>query len=288
MDIITQINIPRWYGLSWNAENATIVISVHRMLESLLKRSLTPDTPIISTMKEEFGFATFHRDFGFDGALMPAGDDKWIRFSAMLPVIFHLLGESCVVCGGSGKDEFSPDRDCLHCEGTKKEHIFDWLPAYALSASLNVLFCLLEYPEIQTISNLPQLMTVQLATGHGMGASALSGMYSVPLVQWLARKQPPYAIPAMELAMQQAYQWMFGRKGVLRYGDFRASVDSEGGWLNVSCPGDACGLNPDHSGFSGVKGRGYRFLPHNVDNPVQQLTLLAGLAALHDLMYQEP
>lgn len=285
MDLITQANMPRWYGLSWDPENVAIVLSIHRDMAHLLT-PLTPDAPIIRTMKEEFGFATFHRDFGFDGALMPAGDDEWIRFTASLPVIFRLLNLPCRACGGSGRDKFLSDRACLSCEGTAKEHVFDWLPAYALSASLNVLFCLLEYPEIQTMSDLPQLMTIQLATGHGMGASALSGLFGIPLVQWLVDKGFPYAISEMVLAMRRAYQWMLGRNTLPRgdLGAFRASVDHAGGWLNVSCQGDACGLNPDHGGFSGIKGRGYRFLPHNVDNPVQQLTLLAGLAALHDIV----
>ena len=288
MNIITDVNIPRWYGLSWDAQSAAIVLSVHHDMVPLVEKCLTPDAPIVREMKEQFGFTSFDKDFGFDGTLMPMadGDGAWIKFSATLPVVFQLLDVPCSACNGSGEDSFFLDQKCGWCYGTRKDHLFDWLPAYALSASMNVLFYLLEYPEIQTTSDLFQLMTIRLATDHGMGMSALSGLYGIPVVRWLGSRQAPYAVPEMVLAMRQAYQRMLGRTE-LRHGDFRASVDSEGGWLNMSCPGDACGLNPDHGNFSVGKGRGYRFLPHNIDNPVQQLTLLTGLAALYNLVDQK-
>lgn len=67
--------------------------------------------------------------------------------------------------------------------------------------------------------------------------------------------------------------------------DFRASVHNEDGWLNITCPGNGCGLNPGSLGID--PGRGYEFSSHNVDSPHQQLTLLAGLAALHERVDQE-
>ena len=89
-------------------------------------------------------------------------------------------------------------------------------------------------------------------------------------------------------AMIKTWQKMFPTKKVDKYDrySFRASVDYENGWLNVSCPGDACGLNPANS-CGGEDGRGYEFSCHNVDSPMQQLTLIAGLAALCDKAKKE-
>ena len=47
----------------------------------------------------------------------------------------------------------------------------------------------------------------------------------------------------------------------------------------------ACGLNPSHDHMD--IGQGYEFSCHNTDTPAQQLTLLAGLAALHDLVRKD-
>jgi hypothetical protein len=62
---------------------------------------------------------------------------------------------------------------------------------------------------------------------------------------------------------------------------FQAYTQGNEGWLNVSCPGDACGLHPSNGYIDGE--RGYEFSCHNVDQPIQQFMLLAALAALHDL-----
>ena len=71
--------------------------------------------------------------------------------------------------------------------------------------------------------------------------------------------------------------------------DFRAGVFSEFGWLNTDCPGNACGLNPSLDAEYDMKKpcHGYKFSCHNVDTAAQQLTLLAGVAALHDKARQE-
>lgn len=86
-------------------------------------------------------------------------------------------------------------------------------------------------------------------------------------------------------AMKTAYKRMFGPDHIDEY-SFHAYVAYKGGWLNVGCPGNACGLNPTSQGVT-EKGKGYEFACHNVDTPAQQITLLAGLAALHDKARKE-
>ncbi len=62
---------------------------------------------------------------------------------------------------------------------------------------------------------------------------------------------------------------------------FQADLKNGGG-LCMSCPGDACGIHPS-DWYDVGKESGYRFSCHNTDNYMQQLTLLSGLACLHDL-----
>lgn len=57
-------------------------------------------------------------------------------------------------------------------------------------------------------------------------------------------------------------------------------------WVNFSCPGNACGLDPEDY-YEKSLDWGYQLVPHNVDSPLQQLTLLAGVAMLYQLARQE-
>lgn len=108
--------------------------------------------------------------------------------------------------------------------------------------------------------------------------------FSVALCDWF-RKLGTGPIPEMVEAMKIAYNHTQRIRGSSSVFYFRASIDYSNGWLNISCPGNACGLNPWHNAVHNTGG--YEFADHNVDTPFQQLTLLAGLAALHDRARKE-
>lgn len=211
-----------------------------------------------------------------------------MEFIIKIPRIKKWTNENCGNCNGSGKEIFiGSRRDCGDCEGVGQEVIFDWQSAFAISASFNVFTALARFPKMETSAPFLQLMTINTITDRGMHGGSLSGEYSLPLVKWLASLFGTGSLSEMVQAMKIAYNQMFGlRESEQSY--FRASVDFEGGWLNVGCPGDACGLNPAHNAEYDMKRKlGYRFSCHNVDGPMQQITLLAGLAALHDRARKE-
>jgi hypothetical protein len=125
-------------------------------------------------------------------------------------------------------------------------------------------------------------LTVQTTTIQGMHGGSLGGMFSIPLVRWLSRVRVNTQLEKVENAMKAAYNRMLGYRRYHR-NDFRVWLADNQGWLNISCPGDACGLHPaDH--YRSAHKEGYDFACHNVDSPMQQLTLIAGLAALCDLV----
>ena len=76
---------------------------------------------------------------------------------------------------------------------------------------------------------------------------------------------------------------MNGRRSKILEQDIMAAVLNRGLFLRV--PGDACEIGVDGSGVPwGDEGVG---MPsHNVDTPIQQLTLLTGIAAFHDMARQ--
>ncbi len=283
-------DIPRWYGLFWVNDGPHLGVALHKEFVATVP-VINETAPIVQSFKISFGFREFVGDlrgnFGFDNVLrFDREEGDFLRLLASLPVFERLTDELCEDCNGLGqRDEDDGGGDCFYCEGKGRKKNFDRQSAYALSASLNLLFAVAQFPDVETSCQLPQLITVDLATFRDMGGFAISGLYSKRLSQWLAQGAPK-EIPEMVDAMKVAHTRMFGALRKYDQYRFRAAVDYDTGWLNTSCPGDACGLNPADGHVD--RGEGYKFFSHNVDSPMQQLTILASLAALHDLVDKDP
>ncbi len=290
-------NIPCWYELSWNKEKLAVILRVHRdFIET--SPAITSGHLIVKALMEKFKFqnfcGNFEGNFGFDeGAFENLREVKngFFEYLVSIPKIKVETGKPCKECKGSGKDPFTrryglEDRQCLHCNGSGKEYFYNWKLAHAVSASLSIFFRISHYPEKETSketsASFPQLMIVDTIIDTGMHGGSLGGEFSIPLTQWLAslyqgRDTP---IPEMTQAIKTAYGHIFGDLKHCNDYYFRAYVGSENGGLVADCPGDACGIHP--SDWGRIKGMGYEFSCHNVDNAAQQITLLAGLATLHD------
>lgn len=284
MKILLHENLPRWYSLGWKDKPPRLLISIHKSFLESIRPYPEGENSIVESLKKKFGFTkfdwSFQKGFGFDDAVRLVKDREFKVFEAKLPKVFRLTDKVCENCEGTGRDEMRGQK-CLYCEGKKKEHEYIWTSAFAVSASLNLFLESAYYFEESLGTPKNQLLTIQLYTAHGMHGGELSGTYSPILVRWLKKHQG--RITEIEDAMRKAYIRML-RRDYLDSLSFRASTDGRG-WFLVSCPGDACGLHPtDHYMRDGY---GFQFSSHNVDNPAQQLTLLAGLATLHDKVDNE-
>lgn len=279
----------RWYSLSWVPDPVpTVLVQAHRRMISDVQHRFD-DRELTDVTKEGFKFTSFIGDvtgerFGFDGALSlhrGLGEESpWLTFAAELPKARVETDQRCRDCGGSGKDRLLRDGSaCYGCDGTKKEYRYEYLPAQAVSASLALLLMSMEFYDEELPTADPQLMIVRL--GIRREAAHIGGTYGPELVAWLRGRHAmgQRVIPEMVQAMQVAFSHIMGkRRGEDR---FRAAADGPNGWLNTTVPGDACGTNPHGSPRPG---EGYDFSDHNVDHPGQLLALLAGHAALHDLV----
>jgi len=164
--------------------------------------------------------------------------------------------------------------------------VADWNKAYSISASLNLLFQILSLEGAtreEASCDLPQLMLLNAATVRNAGGRgySLSGSYSKALAYWF-EKGGTRVIPEMISAMHEAHSALFG--SLRERWCFDAAVN-DSGWLRVSCEGSAYGLLPEHARVK--TGMGSSFYSYDVNSPTQQITLLAGLAALHDLADRE-
>lgn len=294
---IDRENMPCLYELLWDGKTPAIVIKMHRdFVESC---SVQSESQIIRYFIRGFGFSVFdcfrenlfgEQLFGFDGAFQKIGEENdFVIFEARIPRVKKQLNEACRECNGTKQDRNLEGEKCLYCEGTGRESVMDWKPAYAISASFTVFFELasLRYcKKSKTSCTFPQLIIVETITEKKQHGGSLYGTYSIPLTRFLSSFRPDSEMVEMTEAMVEAWKKMFGETDEYDKYSFWAKVAYKNGWLNVSCPGDACGLHPGDS--SGPEpGRGYKFSCHNVDSPMQQMSLLAGLAALCDKARKE-
>ena len=230
-------------------------------------------------------FSTFESDldglhFGFDRALEivqnPPGEYQ--ELIGRLPRVRIQSRRNCFSCEGKERRDGTK---CFSCDGTGKDYDLKFGRAEALAMSIGVLLNPFAYNEHDTGSQDQQLLTVYLSIVEG--GAPIGGMVGIPFHHW-AREYPRYTeFPDVIDTMKQAYGRMMGKARIRLSSSFgfRASVYSKYKHVMFDCPGDACGVYglPDHD--PGDRS-GYKLSCHNVDSATQQLTLLAGLAALHD------
>ncbi|MBU6431662.1 MAG: hypothetical protein KGJ58_01880 [Patescibacteria group bacterium] len=284
-------NIPCWYELSYNNmgldDNGILKLRIHE--EFIAKKgNIPPNDPIVTDFIETFKFKTFEGDFskqdlGFSKLLKNTRQFGFYELEAKLPLVVVEEEKDCPYCDGTGQDK-NLERKCLFCWGSGKPHVYQWQDVIAISASLSVLFRFIFWAE-NFMSSLvkKQLLTVQTVTrfdsqGHG---GSMSGVFSPVFASFLRTDlfRKPAEVRA-KATMINAWSKMNNPNKFFDDFDFR--VNLQGGRLIMDCPGDACGIHPEVWDEL-APDRGYKFSCHNVDNAIQQLTLLAGLAALHDM-----
>lgn len=275
--MITRQDVPCWYDLSWK-ENSGVIVRIHQDAAATCEMP-HKESPIMKHLRSEHKtdfMARLGEDFGVAGALKCLGHSgEFLEYQVPIVLCRKHAGK-CRMCSGTAEWNGS---DCLFCDRTGENYEYDYFEAIRVSTSLGALLNFLSFP-VPTTSSLPQL--VALSTSMSKDTFYVGGEFSVAMVKYL-RSRPDGPIPEMEAAMISVSQKMEGRTHDAHdlLTRFRTDLRS-GSRLNVTCPGDACGLNPHHN-YSSQDLRGYMFSDHNVDQPMQQMMLIASVAALHDL-----
>lgn len=272
-------NMPCWYELSWQKIKPAIILRIHKDFIKSIK-PIRQNAPIVIRLKKDFGFkkfiGNFDKSFGFYDAFIRSKETKeFIEFLIKIPKIKHEKG-ACKDCNGSGENDFG--EMCFSCGGEGIEYTNKWKLANAISASFTVFPSSSCFSEKETSSSLLQLLTISTITSREAAGCSIGGEFSISLCSWMDSlgRSGKSDIFEMVEAMKSAHKVMFGLKEYEK-DDFRAFVGQKDGWLSTTCPGSACGIDPDEKGFSS----------HNVDTPAQQIELIASLAALHDKARRE-
>lgn len=290
--LLIRENISCWYELSFRKTKPAIVLRVHN---DFIKGTapVSDDAPIIVDLKKPLGFknfvGNFDGNFGFDNVFVRRegqGEKKdFVEFVAEIPRVKIYTGVACQHCNGSGKGDFS--NKCSWCGGKGEEYEYDWRMADAISASFTVFSSLLRFPEVETSSSLIQLMIVETITVKDMHGGSLWGEFSIPLCSWLysLEQNDQTDFPEISESMQAVHRKLYGELDPYAKYNFRAYVHGNGRFT-LDCPGDACGIYNSPDRIRQID-EGREFHCHNVDQMGQQLTLLSGLAALHDKARRE-
>jgi hypothetical protein len=216
---------------------------------------ISASAPEIKGRADNFGFdpdsftGDVTKSFGFREAFKHVEADNYFEFVGEIPR------------GKSGKYKET---------GVKK--------AQHLLVSIDLLLRHLNYREIDLPSTPSQLMYADVAfksssPGYTCG---IVGAYSKQMAEWFNR-QPSLGV--VKRAMKVVYERLSGTRPHPNV-SLRTS-----GRLGLHCTSGRPGLHPGENVAS--SSGGYQFTTHNIDTPLQMLTLLAGLGALHDRVKED-
>lgn len=188
----------------------------------------------------------------------------------------------------------SPDPDFIRlvCNLPMTDR-WDHVDLLARSATLGPILTNLRYPDSDTGSKNPQMLLVEMALINNPGGeqSPIDAWTSPSLTKWLVEKANVSDTDQISRTMYEAWKTMQAQNKA-RYpkmdlpripDDFRVDIKAKKILLYV--PGNAGGLAPDQDQWD-TGDEGYYMISHNNEFPVQQLTLLAGLAKLYFLSSQ--
>ncbi len=290
MKLMQRDHISRSFNLRWDDGRSGIVVLIHK--DCILgTKAVSKDSPWVRSVSETHEldglFDSFSGDltsgsFGFNRSVTQICEDgDYVHFFAPIPKVRIETCFACEGCGGSGsriEDGEKWNEPCLRCRGSGRKYVNDFRVAYATVASLSLLFNILDLNEVSSAKE-EKHIRISMAVDHGQHGSSLGGCFGVQFSDYLTSnptKIRAEVLPEAIAAMETAYGLMWKLESYDWY-QFRGDIH-EGGYLHLDCPGDACGIH--HSDHGRGIGYGREFSCHNVDTPLQSLSLLAGIASM--------
>lgn len=243
-------NKARVYEVEPGQEGRALIITTSSKPAGYVNEILSrPNIPLISDLQESLKLPDFinpqNPEWGFGPVMQTDSDGEQVKWICNLPKYNRLAG-------------------------------YDWTIPQATSATLMATFMVLGMAEDVFGGDKNQLLHIQLATSREVGSGLIVTLGS-SIVPWLNSFPNEYFHEELQETMKVAYDHLTGEPTDKYF--FRAWF-RQPKWVNLDCPGNACALYPESYNNKSLD-IGYRLLPHNVDAPYQQLTLLSGVALMH-------
>ncbi len=259
--------LPAWYEIGVK-DAKTLVIRIHIVAMEYLKTYSFAQAPVVKDFLEVYKLKPFIESsdecWGFGGILIrtESQDPAWLVYECSLPVL---------------REEKESD---LEMQDERSD-------VCTLRSTLSVLFQVLWLFDGDTKSSLPQLMVIEyLRVEADIYGGAIGVTLTPSVAKWLSKIPDDNLLLEVQEAMMQADAHMWRDKRFPQSAHYFRAWCRQPKWINISVPGNACGLDPSDY-YSDSLDHGYKLSPHNTDSSLQQLTLLIGLAKLHDLVRKD-
>lgn len=284
--IIQNKNIARFFENEvyyLEMSGATLLIHIKNELRNVLQKYLTPEMD-----------PTLTKDFADENKLAP-----------FTSIMSQRWGFGKAV---SWKQNDKPGWCTIECPLVPKNfHKENFQKMYNLSATLEKLF---EYMYSQVDYRTDQLLLIRyFSSERKMHGCSFSVRIMPRLCNWI-NKISQEILPAYyrrvtgiekfksesEIKISKVLDTMLlilsgssrstNKENDKEYNEYATRIRINKFFLNLSCPGDSCGLDPENYDEN-CADTGYKLLPHNLDSPFQQFTLLAGLAKICQLARED-
>ena len=293
MKFLKNVDVPRWYSLYWDFEKSGLFIKIHTFF--LEHTEFKNWEPYFSDVETRFSYEPLfdsyvpnlgRERFGLNNSItLVHSNENWLTYKIGLPSVNLITGRACPKCEATGKrypEDTKSDEICMYCDGTKNESLLVFREIRMVCYSLRILLTALSIQlEIDIPTSEFQLFTIESSTGVGPHAHSVGGYMSPKMISFLETFSDSYDkrihLPEIEKVMSLAHQQIHGEIKDYDKRSFRCYT--RGGQIVLSCPGDACEIHNEIN-RAPLDGMGNDILCHNLDNPIQQLTLLSGLSAL--------
>ncbi len=258
---------PAYFEVGVLEEGKGLILSAHRKFaESLKPVTADPHRPLFTGFEQNLqvrpmvSYVSEQRGWGFGEVFTPLSEENdWVKWQCLFP---------------EGRELFSTDSD--------------WRARNELAASFRILTLMASTFQEKSDSNRNQLVQLDMTvtTDEYFNKAPISATLTPAFVRWLATQRPRISAPEVEKPMRTAYDRMSGwptDESARFQCTYRAPH-----FVNLIIPGQDAGLDPKDYGANvdrngAVLHEGYTLLDHNVDTIVQQMSLLTGIAAMHDL-----
>jgi|GEM_PF-4361390 len=259
--------VSRVYSLAWNQQTWSIEAWIHQNALALLTGAATCPATLRHRRQNQLGDFT-------------RGTGKHFGF-AELPMRRLKERRGQYVCLAQ---RLPPTLARRKGEASKFSGRYNMPAIMVASVNLSILFGLLNRAKQDPAADSNQVSTVNLyinpaAFGHGYG---LSVEFSLPASLWIM-DNCKHHMDIISATLMQAYGRMFGKRA-MQLGGFGTNAQRSGPF-SMHVPGMCACLGVEGNNHDEPRhGTGYQFDSHNVDNAGQQLSLLAGMARMSEIV----
>ncbi len=282
-------NTPFVFRLGFQSRPMALVFKIHSAIIPIFK-AIDSKNYFLSSVVNACSHLSFEsditKDFGFAYSFVNKGiKDNIMTLECCIPKVCHFTQAACENCKGDGKSDLGIGV-CNSCRGTGKKQTVDSSKIMGIAATLHVLLRYFDYI-VADLGKRKKFKTQDFQRAvlitsirHDMNGFGIAGKSEKAFLD-ICKRYPRQVTRRVESAMYRVWCQLKNYQASPNYQllekkySFSCSIHDEGIW-HFTVPGvnDCCIYSNKDGDIS----------EHNIDNYWQQIPLLAGLAALWNMV----